>query len=363
MDKTIERHVNVNLHFVAPSPDKNRKPKRRRHRGRAALLSVISLFLSLVLVFCFMMYGPIPFFRELWINTAMETMTHQWLADLFFDKDTINSVMAKSVVALPYQSTHPDQVNASSKYPQDNATTLPTKPEDGEHIINGIGYIRLKGAYGNGWVIKVYDPSRLTMGISKNFGSSGEHVTDMMTRLGALAGINASGFVDVGGHGTGGTPDKLFIYNGEVKTPAQGGGSHNIIGIDSNNRLVLGNYTQSELSQRHFKYGIEFSPFIIMDGKPLNVAYYSYQPRTAIGQTKDGTFIFVVIDGRSVSSRGATMEEVQKIMLSNGAYNAANLDGGSSTVFSYNGKVMNDPCGPAGQRYLPDAFLIMPKQQ
>jgi exopolysaccharide biosynthesis protein len=95
-----------------------------------------------------------------------------------------------------------------------------------------------------------------------------------------------------------------------------------------------------------------------MNGQPLNEGYNSFNPRTAIGQTKSGTIIFVVIDGRSISSRGATMADVQKIMQENGAYNAANLDGGSSTVFVYKGKVMNVPSTPIGERYVPDAFLV-----
>ncbi len=45
------------------------------------------------------------------------------------------------------------------------------------------------------------------------------------------------------------------------------------------------------------------------------------------------------------------MLDVQKIMQANGAYNAANLDGGSSAVFAYKGKVMNKPSTSAGERW------------
>jgi exopolysaccharide biosynthesis protein len=66
----------------------------------------------------------------------------------------------------------------------------------------------------------------------------------------------------------------------------------------------------------------------------------------------------LAIDGRQVSSVGATLRDVQDIMLEYGAVNAANLDGGSSTTIFYNGKIMNSPCGPSGARYLPSAFIV-----
>ncbi|MCG0276360.1 MAG: phosphodiester glycosidase family protein [Thermosediminibacteraceae bacterium] len=56
-------------------------------------------------------------------------------------------------------------------------------------------------------------------------------------------------------------------------------------------------------------------------------------PRTAIGFTKDGkTLILVVVDGRQAQSRGMTQEELARLMLSLGAYNALNLDGGGSST-------------------------------
>ena len=327
------------------------------------LVAFATTTLSLFLIFCFIMYGPISYFRNVWVATAMETGGHQWLASVFYDSKTISAIVAKSNVKLIVNSTDPSLItNAnSSTFPKDNATTLPTKPEDGEHIINGVGFIKLRGSYGDGWVIKVYDPSRVTMGISNNYGSQGERVSDMVSRLGMLAGINAGGFVDPDGHGNGGESDQTLIYNGkEIRSPdGDSQGKHSIIGITNDHKLVLGEYTNSELLLQNFKYAVEFKPFLIQDGKPLDVSYSSVNPRTAIGQTKDGTFVFVVIDGRSpLVSPGAYWADVQKIMESYGVFNAAELDGGSSTVFAYKGKVMNVPSTPIGERYVPDAFLI-----
>ena len=59
-------------------------------------------------------------------------------------------------------------------------------------------------------------------------------------------------------------------------------------------------------------------------------------PRTAVGIDTDGRrLLFLVIDGRSASSRGYTMVELANMMIALGADNALNLDGGgSSTLYS-----------------------------
>ena len=57
--------------------------------------------------------------------------------------------------------------------------------------------------------------------------------------------------------------------------------------------------------------------------------------RSAIGQRADGTFIFVVTDGRTASSLGATYNEIIDILVSYGAVTAGMLDGGSSAMLYY----------------------------
>lgn len=59
-------------------------------------------------------------------------------------------------------------------------------------------------------------------------------------------------------------------------------------------------------------------------------------PRTAIGVSADGRIAYVVaIDGRSSSSVGVTLAELADYMISIGAANAINLDGGGSTAFIF----------------------------
>lgn len=329
-------------------------------------LTVLSVLLMLFLSGCFLMYGPIPYFRDVWISTAMGTTAHHWLAGILFDRKTINRIAKENVTNVPAENTDSTQITVTNKVPPDNATELPASAGDGEKVIDGIGYIRLHakskmGTWYNGWMIKVYQASRLYIGVSDQLGSKGERLSHMVTRLGADAGTNAGAFVDPDGHGNGGEPRGVFICDGRFVTGANSEGVHPIIGFDSGNKLILGYYTCSELQSQHIQYGFEYFPFLIVNGKLSEVSGYSLQPRTSVGQTKDGVVLLLVIDGRSASSLGATMEDVQDLMVRYGAVNASAMDGGSSTVFAYKGKVINQPCGPAGERYLPNGFLIRPK--
>ncbi len=74
---------------------------------------------------------------------------------------------------------------------------------------------------------------------------------------------------------------------------------------------------------------------LVSEGKALTSFSHvvsGYNPRSAIGVSKDGTKVYLVaVDGRSEQSRGMTMSELASLMASLGCYKAINLDGGGST--------------------------------
>ncbi len=331
---------------------------------RPFLISFFSMFAALFLAGVFLLYGPYHYFRDLWVTTAMSTLHHQWLATDLFSQKTINEILASNKTIEPSEDTHAKEVTVRNKKVQDNATTLPASPADGEHIINGVGFTRLKTSSYEGWVVRVFDPSRIYMALSQGFGYSGERVTHMVTRLGAYAGVNAGGFIDVNGEGNGGKPDKILISNGKLMASGTGWGTHNIVGFDKEGRLLLTRCKQSQVDTLTDTYrdAVEFSPFLIVNGVPSVMegnGGYGIQPRTAIGQTKDGVVILVEIDGRNPPSViGASVKDLQEIFERYGAYNAANLDGGSSSVVAVGSKLINNPSSHGGERFVPDAFLI-----
>ena len=66
-------------------------------------------------------------------------------------------------------------------------------------------------------------------------------------------------------------------------------------------------------------------------------------PRTAIGVKKDGTVILLVVDGRSRSSAGMSLQELADYMVKLGAVQALNFDGGGSSEMVLDGKILNNP--------------------
>ena len=66
-------------------------------------------------------------------------------------------------------------------------------------------------------------------------------------------------------------------------------------------------------------------------------------PRTALGLKKDGTLLLLVLDGRSATSSGLTLEELAQYLVKLGAESAVNFDGGGSSEMVINGRIVNKP--------------------
>ena len=82
-------------------------------------------------------------------------------------------------------------------------------------------------------------------------------------------------------------------------------------------------------------------------------------PRTAIGYTKKGYLIILVVEGRNKGiADGASLAQLASIMKGIGCYEALNLDGGGSSCMLVNGKETIKPSDATGQRAIPAVFLV-----
>jgi exopolysaccharide biosynthesis protein len=81
-------------------------------------------------------------------------------------------------------------------------------------------------------------------------------------------------------------------------------------------------------------------------------------PRTAVAKLKDGKFLMITIDGRSEESGGIGLQDLAEYLLSLGAVDAMNLDGGGSTTMFLDGKVVNHPSDKEGERKVSDALIV-----
>lgn len=107
--------------------------------------------------------------------------------------------------------------------------------------------------------------------------------------------------------------------------------------------------TAQELLDKGAWQVLSFGPGLVEDGEiavseneEVGQAMAS-NPRTALGVTEDGHYLFVVSDGRTSESEGLSLYEMAEFMQSLGAVTAYNLDGGGSSTMYFNGEVVNNP--------------------
>ena len=92
-------------------------------------------------------------------------------------------------------------------------------------------------------------------------------------------------------------------------------------------------------------------------GKRTPVLALSHEPRTVLGYN-DQKLILIVVDGRQPGySTGMSLYELSTILVELGATEAINLDGGSSSTFIVDGKVVNRPSGQQERDVLNAVFI------
>lgn len=94
------------------------------------------------------------------------------------------------------------------------------------------------------------------------------------------------------------------------------------VGMTKNGNLIAGNYNKKELRDLGAIEGLTFGPPLIINGQKViksGDGGWGISPRSAIGQKKDGTMLFLVIDGRQPGySIGATLVDSQNILYETG---------------------------------------------
>jgi exopolysaccharide biosynthesis protein len=134
--------------------------------------------------------------------------------------------------------------------------------------------------------------------------------------------------------------------------------------------LTLATVSENETSPKTLTKAEDITngvPMLIRDGK-IDVTWEQEKasksfvetrhPRTAVAKLKDGKFLMITVDGRSESSGGMSLYELADYILSLGATDAMNLDGGGSTTMFLDGKVVNTPSDKEGERKVGDAIVV-----
>lgn len=418
---------------------KKRKLKKPRLFGLAVVLAVL---LAIESAYCVVIFTdwikPLAALRSIYIDTAMTTMTHQWLATALIPGDIVQKVVdqanaikeaqvgvnsswegvetkpsgsgspssgfSKDAAALilsdlaqdmgfsnedekffelfyelderstrAYVEDHPEVIeNGWDKFwvheagLDDEGTDIYTTQGDQVLAIdaeNGLMVVRVTGSTYQGVLVIGKDASRLKCAPSSRWGIEGEWIGDIAENNNGLVAMTASGFGDAANVAEGSDQAGSAMCSGEIYYDAYGGHYR------GGKRIELHTDNRFYIVDSFEDYGddctdaAEFTPALIIDG--VNVAgedytYTALNPRACIGQTKDESILMLGIEGRKVDSIGCNAVECADILERYGAYQAMNLDGGTSAGVWYEGEYImrcsNSNLIPEGRR-LPNAWV------
>lgn len=372
----------------------------RKKRELPLILRILFVFLTFIGVIlllavgaCFILLkGPSEKAARLFTLSCNETSAMKWVPGLFLPEETVHSILFPDETVTPEDGTYHirivgDSINVSFVTSEEEQL-LDLSPYDSTGALN-TGSISFEGSENNinseagnllsdssassvyelidlqegtykGKILLVHDPSKVQIASIPSFGGAGWTLSQFIEEYDALACTNAGGFEDENGKGKGGIPDGIVIRDGSIVYGDSGSYYKDVVGFDSNHVLHVGNMTGGQALSVGIIDGMSFSlgPVLIQDGVRQTGFNSGINPRSAIGQSADGTVILIAIEGRMLDSLGATFEDVADIMERYGAINAANLDGGSSSGMYYEGERITRSCSVVGDRPLPTAIIV-----
>lgn len=331
----------------------SRPPKKKKKKGSGlfgrivrrfflVLFTVIALILVAACLAANLIFnGPSAAARDILTMTLLEPSGTKWIPGLFMDAQTLDSIRARD------DSNLKDEFSNASEIVINKDTAISAGTDEWANSPDGIRFESHSGDTYNAHIMIVRDPSKVYLGTStENFSTSipGTRIDDQIETDGAIAGVNAGAFFDNGTSdpAVGSVPEGLVYSKGVCKwtTGSPPNGIKGFAGFNKDNILVVAqdNLSKAQAEELNIRDGCCFGPVLIMNGEINQEAYNSnsgWNPRTAVGQRKDGAVVFVCIDGRQAGSAGGTYKDVIDIMIEYGVVNACNMDGGSSSIMVY----------------------------
>ena len=426
-----------------PAPSHRDGRKQKKAKKKTSPLKVISILLALVLfielAYCLVIFTdlipPIAKLRTIYIETAMSTMRHQWLAKALIPGDIVQEVVDKMNQAQADQvgvnsgwedvtEAAPDEIKSPASgfskdaaasmlsllaqniglsnevddffelfheldedsvmawvdaHPEviangwnnflvneaginDEGTTMMTNQGDQVLAIdaaNGLMVIRITGSTYKGVLVIGKDPSRLKCAPSSRWGAIGERAGEIAEANNGLVAMTGSGFGDAQNVAEGADQAGGAMFSGVAKGRHYPWG-YKRVELHLDNRLYITDANSSYSA--NCTDATEWTPALIVDGRFVVTAgdgYTALNPRACIGQTKDEAIMFLGIEGRNSDSLGCDAIECAEILARYGAYQAMNVDGGTSAIMWYQGeyimKCSNENL-PEGRR-LPNAWV------
>ena len=366
------------------------------------LAALLALLLLIECTYCVAVFTdwcpPLTSLRNMYIETALSTLHHRWLATALIPGDIVQEVwegledsrnaqlgqnsagweteettgkrgfyelfpeLEESAVRAwaPISGEELEKLYVNHSGLDEVGLDLYTRQGDQVLAIdakNGILAVRIREELFRGVLILAKYPDRLSCAAAENWGIEGRTAGQIAAAHGALVAMTASGFRDSEKEGTAQTGAAMCggVPYGEHLKPG-----YKRIELRSDNRLYV--VDAPDGFHPDCTDASEWSPALIVDGQTVVTKedhYNARNPRCCLGQTADGTVLMLCIEGRYLDSLGATAPECAEVLARYGAYQAMNLDGGTSAILWYDGRYItrcSDPDRPEG-RPLPNCWI------
>jgi len=434
-DVSLDDYLAEVSDFDAPEAMREEAPAKRKKKRPYRKMRIAAIILSVILfcesIYCVFAFSNIPFcvnLRNMYIDTALDTMSSRWLADYFLPeyivkereqmKDTLkldqyghNSKRPEPTQPPAVQLEAPDtsdeavepsepvevdpreefyelfwELNRTSfesyleEHPEvldngwdniyineaglyDHGTSIYTSM--GEQVLaidvpNKLLLVRVQGSGYLGVLAIGKDPAQLRCEASEGIGSYGQKVGEIVTNSGGVIGMSANGFYDPDGGGNGGIIAGYAICEGQEHGWHYTTYGYKRIELTEDNKMYIIDSNQDVAPD--VTDACEFEPALIIDGEFTVGGWYDWNannPRACLGQSENGEILMLVIEGRQIGrSIGTDVETCAYILKRHKAFNAMNLDGGTSAVMYYDGEYVTQ-CSNTNidSRYLPNAWV------
>ena len=299
------------------------------------------IFIALVLTITLICHGPSESAKELFATTILETGQLKFLANVFLSKDELQEIVDKNSLQDMDVEVDENLINTEGNKEKELIEI---------HNVSGDGF--------EGTMMVVNDPSKISLATTYPWSEYGKELAVIVDEAGAIAGVNGGIYYSSGNKG--GRPYGVTVSNGEIQDITLGWSGLYLIGFDENNLLRIislegmnKSAVEKMVKEEKIRDAISFQEEssdannhfvkLIINGekRELSGKGSGQNPRTAIGQRKDGSVLILVTDGRGKNGHlGATASDLIDIMAEYGAVNAANVDGGSSSSLYYNKKYL-----------------------
>lgn len=299
------------------------------------------IFIALVLTITLICHGPSESAKELFATTILETGQLKFLANVFLSKEELQEIVDKNSLQDMDAEVDENLINTDGNKEKELIEI---------HNVSGDGF--------EGTMMVVNDPAKISLATTYPWSEYGKELGVIVDEAGAIAGVNGGIYYSSGNKG--GRPYGVTVSNGKIQDITLGWSGLYLIGFDENNLLRIislegmnKSAVEKMVKEEKIRDAISFQEEssdannhfvkLIINGekRELSGKGSGQNPRTAIGQRKDGSVLILVTDGRGKNGHlGATASDLIEIMAEYGAVNAANIDGGSSSSLYYNKKYL-----------------------